>query len=82
VQKLTDDLNTIQGVMRKTIDDVLDRGNKLEDVGEISKNLASESKRYKWSAKKLSLHALYKQYAPIIGIAVVALIILIIRFVW
>ena len=30
------------------------RGNKLEDVGEISKNLASESKKYNWGAKQLS----------------------------
>jgi len=37
VRKLTDDLQTIQTVMRKTIDDVLDRGNKLDDVAEISK---------------------------------------------
>lgn len=30
------------------------RGNKLDDVGEISKNLASESKKYNWGAKQLS----------------------------
>lgn len=30
------------------------RGNKLDDVSEISKNLASESKKYKWGAKQLS----------------------------
>jgi uncharacterized phage infection (PIP) family protein YhgE len=53
-KKLNDDLQSIQTIMRKTIDDVLDRGNKLDDVTEMSKSLASESKRYKWGAKKLS----------------------------
>lgn len=54
MKKLNDDLQSIHSVMRKTIDDVLDRGNKLEDVADISKNIAEESKRYKWGAKKLS----------------------------
>ena len=31
------------------------RGNKLDDVSEISKNLASESKKYNWGAKQLSV---------------------------
>eukprot|EP00596_Hydrurales_sp_CCMP1899_P005994 CAMPEP_0119042626 /NCGR_PEP_ID=MMETSP1177-20130426/16035_1 /TAXON_ID=2985 /ORGANISM="Ochromonas sp, Strain CCMP1899" /LENGTH=208 /DNA_ID=CAMNT_0007009555 /DNA_START=80 /DNA_END=703 /DNA_ORIENTATION=+ len=62
MKKLNDDLQNIQDIMRKTIDDVLDRGNKLDDVTEMSKNLASESKKYKWGAKKLSLMALYKQW--------------------
>ena len=54
MKKLNDDLQSIHNIMRKTIDDVLDRGNKLDDVSEISKNLATESKKYKWGAKKLS----------------------------
>lgn len=54
MKKLNDDLQSIHNIMRKTIDDVLDRGNKLDDVAETSKNLASESKKYKWGAKQLS----------------------------
>lgn len=80
MQKLNDDLQSIHNIMRKTIDDVLDRGNKLDDVSEISKNLASESKKYKWGAKQLSLMALYKQWAPLIVIAVLALLVLAYRF--
>ena len=30
MKRLNDDLNNIQDIMRKTIDDVLDRGNKLD----------------------------------------------------
>ena len=82
VRKLTDDLQTIQTVMRKTIDDVLDRGNKLDDVAEISKNLSDESKRYKWSAKKMSMMALYRQHAGLIAVIGVALIILLLRYLY
>eukprot|EP00601_Ochromonadales_sp_CCMP2298_P003632 CAMPEP_0173182930 /NCGR_PEP_ID=MMETSP1141-20130122/8116_1 /TAXON_ID=483371 /ORGANISM="non described non described, Strain CCMP2298" /LENGTH=201 /DNA_ID=CAMNT_0014106089 /DNA_START=135 /DNA_END=737 /DNA_ORIENTATION=+ len=59
MKKLNDDLQSIHSIMRKTIDDVLDRGNKLDDVSEISKNLANESKKYKWGAKQLSMMALW-----------------------
>jgi len=82
MKKLNDDLQSIHNIMRKTIDDVLDRGNTLDEVSEMSKNLASESKRYKWGAKKLSAMALYKQYAPLIVIGVLAVVVLAIRFYW
>jgi vesicle transport protein SEC22 len=82
MKKLNDDLQSIQDIMRKTIDDVLDRGNKLDEVSEMSKNLASESKRYKWGAKKLSMMALYKQWAPLVVIAILAVVVLLIRFFW
>jgi vesicle transport protein SEC22 len=80
MKKLNDDLQSIHNIMRKTIDDVLDRGNKLDDVSEISKNLSSESKKYKWGAKQLSFMALVKQWAPLIAILVLGLFVLILRF--
>lgn len=80
MRKLNDDLQSIHNIMRKTIDDVLDRGNKLDDVSEISKNLAADSKKYKWGAKKLSMMALIQQYIPIIAIVAVVLVILLIRY--
>jgi vesicle transport protein SEC22 len=82
MKKMNEDLASIQDIMRKTIDDVLDRGNKLDEVSEMSKNLASESKKYKWGAKKLSMMALWKQWAPLIAIGVLALLILVVRFFW
>jgi len=82
MKKLNDDLQSIHNIMRKTIDDVLDRGNKLDDVSAISKNLATESKKYNWGAKQLSLMALYRQYAPVIVIIVLALLVLFFKFYW
>jgi vesicle transport protein SEC22 len=80
MKKLNDDLQAVHTIMRKTIDDVLDRGNKLDDVSEISKNLASESKKYNWGAKQLSAMALFKQWLPLIVVVGLALIILGVRF--
>lgn len=80
IEKINSDLQSIHSIMRKTIDDVLDRGNKLDEVTEMSKRLASDSKQLKWGAKKLSFMALLKQLAPMIVIVVVALIVLILRY--
>lgn len=80
MKKLNDDLQTIQNVMRKTIDDVLERGNKLDNVSEISKNIASESKKYKWYGKKLSFQALVRQYIPLVAVVALALVILLVKF--
>ncbi len=63
MKKLNDDLQSIHSIMRKTIDDVLDRQNKLDDVSEISKNLASESKKYNWGAKQLSFMVCHRLHA-------------------
>eukprot|EP00599_Poterioochromonas_sp_BG-1_P003808 CAMPEP_0173153314 /NCGR_PEP_ID=MMETSP1105-20130129/12783_1 /TAXON_ID=2985 /ORGANISM="Ochromonas sp., Strain BG-1" /LENGTH=173 /DNA_ID=CAMNT_0014069219 /DNA_START=264 /DNA_END=785 /DNA_ORIENTATION=- len=82
MKKLNDDLQSIHNIMRKTIDDVLDRGNKLEDVSEMSKNLSNESKKYSWGAKQLSLMAQFKQWAPFIAIGVIVVLVLAIRFFW
>lgn len=80
VKKLTEDLASIHNVMRKTIDDVFERGTKLDDVSEMSKNLATESKRMRWNAKKLSMMALWKQYMPVVAIVTVVATMLFVNF--
>jgi cell division septal protein FtsQ len=52
------------------------------DVSEMSKNLSSESKKYNWKAKQMSLLALYKQYAPFLILAILVVVVVVIRFVW
>lgn len=79
MKKLNDDLQSIHNIMRKTIDDVLDRQNKLDEVSEISKNLASESKKYNWGAKQLSFMALVKQWMPLVVIVALVVVILCVR---
>lgn len=79
MKKLNDDLQSIHNIMRKTIDDVLDRQNKLDEVSEISRNLSEESKRYKWGAQQLSYMALAKQWMPLIVIVALGLIVICVR---
>ena len=78
--KLNQDLSDIHSIMRQNINQVLDRGEKLEAVGQISSNLMSESKKFKWGAKKLNWWAKVNAYAPVAAISVFVLVALYFKF--
>jgi vesicle transport protein SEC22 len=66
--------------MRQNIEQVLNRGEKLEHVSEISNNLVSESKKFKWGAKKLTFQAMVNQYGPIVAMGLFILVVVYIKF--
>lgn len=78
--KLNQDLSDIHSIMKQNISQVLDRGEKLEHVSEISSQLMSESKKYEWGAKKLSFWAKVNQYAPIAAVGLFVVVVLGIKF--
>eukprot|EP00585_Thalassiosira_rotula_P005423 CAMPEP_0196140796 /NCGR_PEP_ID=MMETSP0910-20130528/7575_1 /TAXON_ID=49265 /ORGANISM="Thalassiosira rotula, Strain GSO102" /LENGTH=228 /DNA_ID=CAMNT_0041401709 /DNA_START=426 /DNA_END=1112 /DNA_ORIENTATION=+ len=80
--KLNEDLADIQSIMRKNINEVLDRGEKLENVGNISSNLVKESKKFKWGAKKLTWQAMVNQYGPVVAAGVFVVFVLYMKFFW
>jgi len=80
--KLNEDLADIQSIMRKNINEVLNRGEKLENVSNISNNLVAESKKFKWGAKKLSWQAMVNQYGPIVAAGVFVVFVLYMKFFW
>ena len=80
--KLNEDLADIQSIMRKNINEVLNRGEKLENVSNISNSLVSESKKFKWGAKKLSWQAMLNQYGPIAAAGVFVIFVLYMKFFW
>eukprot|EP00612_Vaucheria_litorea_P007506 CAMPEP_0171473792 /NCGR_PEP_ID=MMETSP0946-20130122/2047_1 /TAXON_ID=109269 /ORGANISM="Vaucheria litorea, Strain CCMP2940" /LENGTH=214 /DNA_ID=CAMNT_0012003613 /DNA_START=148 /DNA_END=789 /DNA_ORIENTATION=+ len=69
--RLKNDLADIHDIMKKNIQEVLNRGEKLDHVSQISKNLASQAEQFKWNSKKLSLLALWQKYAPMAAIGIV-----------
>ncbi len=78
--KLSKDLSDIHSIMRQNIEQVLNRGEKLEHVSEISNNLVSESKKFKWGAKKLTLQAKINQYGPIVAMGLFIMVVIYIKF--
>lgn len=56
--KLNEDLGEIQTIMKRNIDEILNRGEKLEHVSNISSDLRAKSKDFKWGTKKLTWYVL------------------------
>jgi len=80
--KINQDLSDIQSIMRQNIEQVLDRGEKLENVSQVSRNLVSESKKFKWGTKKLTWQAYLNQYGPIVAIIFFVVFVLYLKFFW
>lgn len=80
--KLNDDLSEIQNIMKKNINDILDRGEKLDNVQNISQDLLKQSSGFKWGARKLTLQARMQQFLPMtIGFTIVAFVVYV-KFFW
>lgn len=80
--KLTEDLADISSIMKKNIQEVLNRGERLDNISQTSSKLVNDSKKYKWGAKKLSMMALYQQYAPFLVLGGIALVVIYLKFFW
>lgn len=80
--KLQEDLSEIQTIMRKNIDEILNRGEKLDHVSSISQDLQQKSKDFKWGAKKLTWQARLQQYGPMVAGSTFVLFVLYFKFFW
>ncbi|CAD7971417.1 unnamed protein product [Amoebophrya sp. A120] len=76
LQKLSESLVEVQSVMRRNLDDLIEKGTKLEEVGAKASSLRDHSKNFKDNAKMLSLQALFRQYAVLGGIVFFILFII------
>ncbi|KAK9174381.1 Regulated-SNARE-like domain protein [Cryptosporidium meleagridis] len=77
LQKLNDSLIEVTNIMRRNVDDILLRGENLNDVERKANDLKFASLEFSRAAKKLSLHALIQKYAPILALSAIILIIII-----
>eukprot|EP00978_Attheya_sp_CCMP212_P028180 scaffold96573_cov52-Attheya_sp.AAC.3 len=80
--KLNSDLADIHSIMKKNIQEVLNRGEKLEHMSQISSNLVEGSKKFKWGTKKLTWQARLNQYGPMVAGSTFVLFVLYLKFVW
>lgn len=58
--RIKQDLSEVQSIMTENINDVLERGNKLDYLNLLSGNLAVDSKRYLEVSRDLNMQAFYK----------------------
>ncbi len=74
--KLNESLGEVQDIMRKNIDDLLLKGENLEQVGSKASALRDQSDMFRKNARYLSLQQLVKQYAVLGLVGLFILLIL------
>jgi vesicle transport protein SEC22 len=68
VSKLNNELYEIHNIMSANINEVLQRGEKLDTMETRSSMLLQESKKFQKYAKYINLQQLYRTWAPIVAI--------------
>lgn len=80
--KLDDEIADITSIMKRNIDEVLNRGERLDKLVETTTNLKSEANKYKWGAKKYTAMVYWQQYAPIIAVLLVVAVVAYAKLRW
>ena len=62
------------------LQEVLQRGEKLENVQQKTANLLHDSKTFKTRSKAINFQAMLRQLAPVVAIVVVILLFIYLRF--
>ncbi|KAF4688864.1 Vesicle-trafficking protein S22a, partial [Perkinsus olseni] len=63
LNRLNDSLTEVNSIMQKNIDDILTRGEKLEDVGRRANDLKDASKSFSKKARMINLQAMFRKHA-------------------
>ena len=73
---INSELQDVQRIMVRNIDDVLQRGSLLSDLDNKAQNLALGSQRYKNEARRLNMQSTYAK----IGAAAICVIVFVLYF--
>lgn len=80
VQQLASDLADVRDVVTRSVAEVLGAGDTLENVSAASAALRAASAKYAQSAKALRIQAQWRQWAPVVAIGGVILLVLFVRW--
>lgn len=73
----------MHNIMRKNIEDVIGRADKLNEMGRMSSNLLQDAQGLRSGATKLNQLYCWRTYGPIIVVFMITALVLLIRFyVW
>ncbi|WFD32218.1 SNAP receptor [Malassezia sp. CBS 17886] len=64
LDRLNEDLQDVQKVMTKNMEDLLWRGDSLDHMSTMSSSLRDESLRYRRAARKINIDAMVRKWAP------------------
>ena len=74
--KLNSEVEDISNIMRQNVQQLLNRGEKLDNMRQTSSRMVDESKKYKNKAKKMAFQALIQQYVPLVVVSMIVIMLL------
>lgn len=80
LDQLNTDLQDVTRIMTKNMEDLLWRGDSLEQMSNMSSSLRDESMKYRKAARRINFEAMLRQYAPLGAVAFLFLFIIYIKF--
>jgi len=80
LKKLNKDLHQIQHIMSQNIEEVLKRGEKVDQIHSRATRLLGDSEQYAKKARWLNIQAMYRQIIPLVILLIVIIFILYLRF--
>ncbi|CAO1635978.1 unnamed protein product [Parajaminaea phylloscopi] len=80
LDQLNTDLQDVTRIMTKNMEDLLWRGDSLEQMSTMSSSLRDESMKYRKAARRINIEAMLRQYAPLGAIVFLFLFIIYIKF--
>lgn len=80
MKKVEEELADIYNITRKNIQEVLNRGERLDNMNEVSSRIRDKSKSFKWGSKKLRMQAQFQKYAPLAAMGFVVLVVVYFKF--
>jgi len=80
LEKISDQLRDVHTIFSRSMEEIMEREEKLNIASEKSRHLLSQSKKYEVMAVKLRRSLIWKQYGPYIIIGIIIVVFLIFRF--
>eukprot|EP01080_Neovahlkampfia_damariscottae_P011522 gene11522-4686_t len=80
LKKLKDDIDDIQNIMKSSIKELVERGNKLEHLNKIGTDILDDSKKFKKKAIWLNKFHCLRIYYPVIIVLAIVFLVLVIRW--
>jgi vesicle transport protein SEC22 len=80
IAKLQESLTEVNNIVKHSMNDLINRGENLEDIGRRAEDLKEASRRFAKQAQAINLQALLRQYGVIAAIGAFFLLILWFRF--
>jgi vesicle transport protein SEC22 len=80
IQLLKTELEDVQQIVRRNIEDVIGRGAKLDHMNNLSNDLLQGAQKLKKNATKLNDMYFWKTYGPVIAVLAIVAFVLFLKF--